>query len=224
MDAKSPQPGIDLQQLDKVRRVVQYAATLAAVVTVILVVFASRKLLTINRELDAKQQRLNQADQDLRKANEDLKARQDRVHELDTTIKELEGRLARVNETVRTIEGAPTASTPTPAPGPPPTSPIPKRVYIQIFEDAQRARARELQRALEKGGFVVPGIENVGGRSSYQAVSDVRFYRGAADVSDIQLIREIAGQFDLTLKEIALDPSSRVRPRHYEVWLGKDFR
>jgi hypothetical protein len=216
VNAQEPQPGIDLQRLEKLQRGVQYAATLALLVTLGLFAFAWWRLAGINRELDTRQAMLTTAD-------EELKKREGRIADLDAQIKVIEKRLETANATMRAIELP--AAPPVGAGGVPTvTRQVPARVYIQIFDEAQRSRARELQKALESRMFVVPGIENVGARVRPQSASDVRFYGGATDMSDIASIRDVASQFGVTLKEIVLKPSTGVRPRHYEVWLGNDFR
>jgi hypothetical protein len=219
VDVQRPQPGIDLQKLEKVQRGVQYAATVALVVTLGLFGLAWWKLEGVNRELEARQTALTSAD-------EELKKREGRIADLDAQIKVVEKRLETANKTLRAIEPQTAASNgPVVAPGLPDASQIPARVYIQIFDAAQGPRARELQKALELRGFVVPGIENVGRtRAVRQSISDVRFYGGATDSPDVAAINEIAGQFGVTLKQIPLRASTGVRPRHYEMWLGSDFR
>jgi hypothetical protein len=219
VDVNQPQPGIDLQKLETVQRGVQIAATLALVVTLALCGLAWWKLEGINRELVARQTALTNAD-------EELKKREARIADLDARIDADEKHLAKAHEALRAIEAQPTplkgSAVP---PGPPDASQIPARVYIQIFDEAKRPRARELQKALESRGFVVPGIENVGNtRAVHQSISDLRFYGGATDSPDVAAITEIAGQFGLMLKPISLTASTGVRPRHYELWLGSDFR
>jgi hypothetical protein len=217
MDPERPQPSVDLRTLEKVQRVVQYAATLAVLITVLLVVLTSRKLVNVNRELKDRQGQLENKIKELNEADAELKKRQDEIKTLDT-------RIASTSKAMRAIE--PVGASAIPAdPQPPTARPIPARVYVQIFEETQRARARELQSTLEAAGFVVPGIENVGStRAPRQTESDVRFYGGATDMSDIAAIRNIANRFGVTLKEVPLKASTRVRPRHYELWLGKDFQ
>ena len=216
MNAQEPRPGVDLQRLEKLQRGVQYAATLALLVTLGLFGLAWWRLSEINQELDTRQALLIKAD-------EEQKKREQRIADLDAQIKVTEQRLETANATMRALE-LPAAAPADPGTVPKVTRQVPPRVYIQIFDEAQRARARELQKGLESQGFVVPGIENVGARIRIQPGSDLRFYGAAPNMSDIASIREIANQFGVTIKEIPLKPSTGVRPRHYEVWLGNDFR
>src|SRR6185503_16556131 len=90
VNAQEPQPGIDLQRLEKLQRGVQYAATLALLVTLGLFAFAWWRLAGINRELDTRQamlttadEQLKKADEELKKADEELKKRQGQIADLD---------------------------------------------------------------------------------------------------------------------------------------------
>jgi hypothetical protein len=101
---------------------------------------------------------------------------------------------------------------------------IPARVYIQIMNGGQRARANEVARKLQAEGFLVPGVENMERKGHRQAASDVRFYGDApAAQQDVEHIRAVLGGLGVKLKTIALAASGGVRPRHYELWLGEDF-
>lgn len=208
MDAQEP-PAIDLKALGKLQRIVQYAAAAAVVVTLVLTGLASSHLASINRELTRKTDALSEADQL-------VKTRQAQIADLDAKI-------AQRNNALRALESPqPAITTDTPAKV---ARTLPARVYVQIFDETQRPHARELQSALEAAGFVVPGIENVGNtRAVHQAVSDVRFYDNATDMTDVANIQQIASRFAVTLKATPLSASTGVRPRHYEVWLGRDFR
>jgi hypothetical protein len=46
---------------------------------------------------------------------------------------------------------------------------LPVRVYIQIFDEQDRGRAREFQKNLRTQGFLAPGIENVGDETGNKA-------------------------------------------------------
>jgi type II secretory pathway pseudopilin PulG len=99
------------------------------------------------------------------------------------------------------------------------------RVYIQIGDAAQRARAQEVSRQLEARGYVVPGIENISGKAKAPPVSQLRFY--GADDAARKDVDDIVGFFQgigVALKTVQLPASGGVRPRHYEIWFGDDFR
>jgi hypothetical protein len=101
---------------------------------------------------------------------------------------------------------------------------IAARVYIQIGDEDQRARASEVVRLLQKRGYIVPGIENVGSKARIPNRSELRYYQtdsvGEADVNDIVIaLREIG----IAVQTPPAITSGNVRPRHYELWFGKDF-
>ena len=71
---------------------------------------------------------------------------------------------------------------------------LPKRVYIQIYNESQRDLAKKIQNKLRSSGFLVPGIENVGDDTGNKADqiqrSIVRFYDNADKdkASEVQAI------------------------------------
>lgn len=71
----------------------------------------------------------------------------------------------------------------------------------------------------------MPGIENVQGKARPQAISDVRYYQAdEARGKDVEKISDVLlKDFGVKLKPISLPPSSKARPRHYEIWFGDDF-
>lgn len=102
---------------------------------------------------------------------------------------------------------------------------ITPRVYFQLANDNQRARADKLAAALRSIGFTVPAYQTVGGRAP--ASGQLRWYRPGKD-SDLasttayrdkalQKIREVDGP---AWAPIELRPSSSVRPNHFELWFG----
>lgn len=107
---------------------------------------------------------------------------------------------------------------------PPPSSPpasIVYRVYIQIFDERQRARAEGLRSALQALGYVAPGIERVpDARSPDQ--TQVRFFQEAdAGIAGriAELVRDSATQQQtVPRRKIGLDAPSGL----IEVWFGRD--
>ena len=109
----------------------------------------------------------------------------------------------------------------------PPSSPpaaqasIVYRVYIQIFDEHQRARAEGLRRALQALGYVAPGIERVADARSPD-LTQVRFFQedDAGIAGRIaELVRESATQQQtVPRRKIGLDAPSGL----IEVWFGRD--
>jgi hypothetical protein len=101
---------------------------------------------------------------------------------------------------------------------------IAARIYIQIGDEDQRARATEVVRLLQKRGYIVPGIENVGSKARIPTRSQLRYYQtdsvAEADIKDI--VSTLRG-IGIDIQTPAPISSSNVRPRHYELWFGKDF-
>jgi hypothetical protein len=212
---REPEPtrGLELGRLEKLQQWAQAGATVALVLTIASIVYASYVLAGLNRELGEKTTRLKLVDAELIKKEDALKGKDEQLKVKQAEVAQATAATSSLSKALDNPSDAAAASA------------LPARVYIQITSDGQRLRAREVQTQLRAQGFIVPGIENVAGKSAPQARSDVRFYSdGPAAAQDVEKIRAVLQQhFSVTLKEIALPKSSRARPRHYELWLGKDF-
>ncbi|HKB14243.1 MAG TPA: toll/interleukin-1 receptor domain-containing protein [Vicinamibacterales bacterium] len=118
-----------------------------------------------------------------------------------------------------------------PLPGPPPPPyaapadtastapavPAQARVYFHIRDQSQRDAARQLQDRLQRGGYVVPGIQTIAVGPS---TSELRYFR-KADEAEAQKIKSALGLPGLVVKLIpGYDNSTDIPPRHYELWLS----
>jgi hypothetical protein len=104
---------------------------------------------------------------------------------------------------------------------------LPPRMYFQLANENQRARADKLAAALRSIGFTIPAYEIVGGRAP--ASSELRWYQPANE-SDLPSV--IANRDNALQKCKELDgpnwtqkpvrTSSSARPNHFELWFGAD--
>jgi cell division protein FtsL len=104
---------------------------------------------------------------------------------------------------------------------------IAPRIYFQLANDNQRARADKIAGPLRVIGFTIPAYEIVGRRAPgdnqlryYKPTddSDLQFITGNRDKA-LQKIREIDGS-SWSYKEFK--PSPSVRPGHFEMWFAGD--
>jgi hypothetical protein len=94
------------------------------------------------------------------------------------------------------------------------------RVYLHVLKGTSPERAQLLKKQLEEKGLVVPGIEMV---DAVPNQTELRYFVGS-DESDLSKINQIMNGLALNANKVDLSsryPSSRIRPRHYEIWLGK---
>ena len=97
---------------------------------------------------------------------------------------------------------------------------LPPRVYFQIFDEAQRPEAKEIQAQLQKDGLLVPGIENVASKTRPLKETEVRYF-DHSDKPTAERVRE-------TLVRIGFSPrpvqkpktTTKVNPGTIEVWFG----
>lgn len=204
--APLPRAANDFDWLDRVRRYSIIGACVVAGVILLLIVLALLELNSLNKELVG----LN-------------KAVADKRGELVQTQRELEfvqENLKQSNGALRTIDSVSSRGVDVE----PPPSEIPARVYIQIAHESQRDQARAVVRQLQAAGYVVPGIENVEGKARPQFISDIRYYAGSGtNLEDLADIKRRLAVLGVNLELKPLPASSRVRPRHYEIWFGDDF-
>ncbi|HJQ27029.1 MAG TPA: hypothetical protein VKA60_24285 [Blastocatellia bacterium] len=195
---------IDEQKLAAIRRKAQILAALSLVAFFALIGLSVYKLIAIRREI-----------RDLENVRA---AKQAEIDKLDEQKKLFEQEAERSTRSLKkVIESSPQ------------TSQLPPRVYLQINDESQREKANQVAELLQKQGFIVPGVENVSRKSITTTKTDVRFYtdnpEGAGDLSKIKAALK---QVEITPLERPLgntgaNASTKVRPRHYEVWFGKDF-
>jgi len=103
---------------------------------------------------------------------------------------------------------------------------LPPRVYFQLANENQRARADKIAGALRGAGFTIPAYQIVGDRAPVR--NELRWYQPAdeADLSSVsanrdkalQTCREVDGT-NWIAKEVR---TTSTRPNHYELWFGAD--
>jgi hypothetical protein len=99
------------------------------------------------------------------------------------------------------------------------------RVYIQIASDEQREIAGRLQRALRDNEqrFIVPALDNVGGKANMPRRAEVRYYWDD-DLANARIITTAMTQLGINTKEqpVRIPGNGRgTRPGHFEVWFAK---
>jgi hypothetical protein len=101
-------------------------------------------------------------------------------------------------------------------------SPAP-RVYLHIQDEDQRARAQQIEKALEAKKFVVPGIQRL--RTGPTTGAQVRFFRedernGANQIVGILRDSQVRGAEAKYIP--GYEQSTKIRPNHYEIWFAPD--
>ena len=102
---------------------------------------------------------------------------------------------------------------------------LPPRVYVQISNNQQRARADKIAAALRSIGFTVPAYDDVGERAPkrnqlryYQSVDDAETASTTENLNKaLQKIKETDGPNWSTVR---LQHSRSVRPGHFEIWFA----
>ena len=214
---------LDLNKLELVQRWSQYAAVLVLVIFVALFVAGTIMLNNLYARISRGQETLDKQTQQIEANDLKIKAQEDKINIRDTTIQALLDPAAKPLDAKQADEVKQIVEANIDRSGG--EKKIAARVYIQIGDEDQRARATEVVRLLQKRGYIVPGIENVGSKARIPARSQLRYYQtdsaAEADIKDIVSALRAIGI------AIQLPPpitSSNVRPRHYELWFGKDFQ
>ena len=97
---------------------------------------------------------------------------------------------------------------------------LPARVYLHILRGASREQAENLEKQLEANGLNVPGIDSV---DAVPNQNELRYFYGSNQDDLIKITRIMSG---LGIKTNTVDlsrryPNTKIRPRHYEIWFGK---
>jgi hypothetical protein len=97
------------------------------------------------------------------------------------------------------------------------------RVYFHITNESQRAAAQRAASQLATGqDLTVPGIERAQGPNQ----SELRFFK-KADRAEADRLAEMLKRLGVAavVRDLSgrYDTSDKIRPRHFELWLGPDF-
>ena len=231
---QTPERKLNLGRLERLQRLLQYGAALVLLVFVALIALAWTELSDLNRRRDKAREALTKAEQELAAVNGQLALKKnalDAAQSVNTVLsnvadaykEEHPEKAELVNTALRNaVETSITESAGQGGPQTQAAEQVPPRVYIQIMNSGQRARAAEVSRKLREQGFIVPGVENMERKGHRQSSSDVRFNPSdGSSAEDAKKIHAVLGDFGIKLKEVKL--SADTRPRQYELWLGDDF-
>ena len=213
---------LDLGKLELVQRWSQYAAVLVLVVFVVLFAVGSISLNKQIEQIKANDLKIKSQEEEIKSKEEKIKSQDKEIAIGKTAFKSVVDPNTKLLDTKQADQVKQyVESNIDQGDG---EKKIAARVYIQIGDEDQRARATEVVRLLQKRGYIVPGIENVGSKARIPARSQLRYYQtdsvAEADIKDIVSTLRGIGIEIQTPPPIA---SSNVRPRHYELWFGKDF-
>ncbi len=170
-----------------------------------------------SEELDQKSAAVTEKQKELDQLQEGIKAfRQFSVQAL-SELNQNNGQGQTVNEqrTLQAIDNSLNAN--------PKAANLLPRVYIHIGSEEQQAKAREIETALQKQGFLAPGLRNVKDRAPKLSV--LKFFREAERAEATQ-IANLLKNFGVNAPPQYIkgfEDSTKMRPRHYEVWFGSDF-
>ena len=220
--AKDEPNTLDLGRLELVQRWSQYAAVLVLVVFLALFVAGSIMLNNLYARILRGQKTLDEQTEQIKANDLKLKSQEEKINIRDTTIQALLDPNAKPLDVKQADQVRQIVESNIDQSGG--EKKIAARIYIQIGDEDQRARATEVVRLLQKRGYIVPGIENVGSKARIPARSQLRSYQ--TDSTAEEDIKDIVTALRGIGIAIQLPPpitSKSVRPRHYELWFGKDF-
>ncbi len=95
------------------------------------------------------------------------------------------------------------------------------RVYIQIASAGQRERMKNVVRALQDKGYLVPGIEDVGTRAP--ARSQLRYFRKEDRSIAREIAATLAAEEQFTVVVSKYPAFQEARPQHFELWCGQSW-
>jgi hypothetical protein len=183
-----------------------------AAITVVVAVVVGRAIPPLIQEkqrLEADTVTLRQELDQVRTDVTDLTARRESLLSEIAALEKVVGSLAP-SVSARVVQDAFTAA-------PQAAAAVP-RVYIHVVRESQREEGRRMARVLQAGGYVVPGIEQT---DTGPRTTELRyFHRGEeSEVRRIARVLEAANAGTLPVRFMS-GFEGRVRPRHYEIWVG----
>ena len=97
---------------------------------------------------------------------------------------------------------------------------LPARVYLQIFSEQQREKAKEIQMILGKQGLIVPGIENVRDKATPVKETQIRYFNDS-DKDVANKVKDALNQNGYAKVEVLSVPM-KVKPKAgtIEVWFA----
>jgi predicted outer membrane lipoprotein len=94
---------------------------------------------------------------------------------------------------------------------------LPRRIYVHIADESQRATAQQIQGHLREQKFLMPGVENVGEKPS-PAVAEVRYFNDADGESAALVVAELE---KLGIKAAAKRVALKAPMGQLELWLAR---
>ncbi|HXQ70447.1 MAG TPA: hypothetical protein VN844_08175 [Pyrinomonadaceae bacterium] len=192
-----------VQSLDK-----EYAARLAA---------QDNQLKQKSRELDEKSAAVEAKQKELNQLQKEVAQLQTDVQTLKQFSAQVTGELSAGNEqhALEVVDTSLRANLK--------VATLLPRVYLHIQREEQRGKAKDIATSLQKQGYLAPGIENVRVNRLEQTV--VRYFREAEKDEVTQIVKLLQSQGVKAAPQYirGSEDSTKMRPRHYEVWFGADF-
>ena len=166
---------LDLGKLELVQRWSQYAAVVVLVVFVVLFVAGSLMLNNLYARISSGQKTLEQQAEQIKANDLKIKSQEGDINIRNTALRALLDPDTKPLDTKQANQVQQLVETNIEQSGG--EKKIAARVYIQIGDEDQRARATEVVRLLQKRGYIVPGIENVGSKARIPNRSELRHYQ-----------------------------------------------
>jgi hypothetical protein len=213
---------LNLRRMEKILRYLQYAGAAVLVVFAVLIVVSLISLKQLDATIDTRKQEIKDKGLELLKQRVEIEKQKKESAELAEKIKIQNAALdvyrskerdpEDIAEIKKNIEL--TLSTTDNV------AEIPPRIYMQISSEEQRPFAARISKLLQTKGYIVPGIENVHEKAPDN--SEIRYYAtDDASIKDVKDIQTNCASWGLKLDVPNPIRSRSVRPRHYEIWIGK---
>ncbi|HEY6206813.1 MAG TPA: hypothetical protein VIW21_11665 [Chthoniobacterales bacterium] len=105
-------------------------------------------------------------------------------------------------------------------------APIRSRVYLHIADDKQRSKAEEFKRSLIKAGYLVPGIQNVGGKADIPDKLEVRYFARDSEPEAKKILgmleeKGVTGKIHYNEPSVSDQAISSDVKTHFEIWASK---
>ena len=216
-------------------RIISVGFTVLSLIALIVILYltylANNKLVSLNKEIEQKEQQAKEfaelASLENEKAEGFKTERNDlgnqlqtieRIQESDKTCTEKTKETEKVlSQAGKIVDLSKVKSTPVPVPVNSKDKDLEgvKRVYIQIVDESQRAEAKKVSQTLRSKGVDVPGIELIKSLNGKLAQNQIRYF----NKGDKESAHQLAAQLNLSNVRVIFAPYS-VENGQMEIWFA----
>jgi hypothetical protein len=206
---------LNLQRLETIQRIFKYGAGLVFIVFLLLIYLSYLELNNIKTEIKEQRNQINNNNIKIDSQNNLIKARFVTIanfYKYADSVEKAKNKGKEITVVDKVEDIALQNKNP---------ADILPRIYLHIAREDQRTHAAAVAKQLEAGGFIVPGIQKV----DYALSSFLKCFESSDIIQQdtTAILKLLRGTANIQINSGKVYAAGKIRPRHYEVWFGKNF-